>query len=312
MVFDKTGTLTLGELGITDIVSINNYSRDEILQIAASLESRSKHPVAKHILNEALKEKLSLKNVEDFSSITGKCISGKIEGKTFYVGKISLYNGEMEYPIESVKKLEDEGKTAVLVGNQDHIIGIIALMDGLRDSSPGTIHALKEMGIKTAMLTGDNHGTAKAGSLSIGIEQYYSELLPEDKVKIIEELSKQHEDLAMVGDGVNDVPALARANVGIAMGAAGSDVAIETADVVLMQEDLSKLNYLFNLSRKTMAVIKENVTVSIFIKSSFAVLTIFGLVTLWMAVAIGDMGLSLAVIFKRSKNMKQSYSKLNS
>jgi Cd2+/Zn2+-exporting ATPase len=211
----------------------------------------------------------------------------------------------MEYPVDSVKKLEDEGKTAVIVGNQDHIIGVIALMDSLRDSSPSTIHTLKEMGIKTAMLTGDNHGTAKAVSLSIGMEQYYAELLPEEKVKIIEELSKKHEHLAMVGDGVNDAPALARANVGIAMGVAGSDVAIKTADVALMQDNLSKLNYLFNLSRKTMA----NITVSIFIKSSFAVLAIFGLATLWMAV-VSTKWIKLSSHTKCSKNRKRTYFKI--
>ncbi len=146
------------------------------------------------------------------------------------------------------------------------------------------------------MLTGDNEGTAKAVASDLGIDDYYANLLPEDKVKVVDELLVQYKHVMMVGDGVNDAPALVKSNVGVAMGAAGSDVAIESADISLMHDDISKINYLIDLSKKTMDVVKENISVSIIVKTSFAILAVFGLVTLWMAVAFGDMGLSLAVI----------------
>ncbi|MGZ7108766.1 MAG: HAD-IC family P-type ATPase, partial [Methanobacterium sp.] len=195
-----------------------------------------------------------------------------------------------------IHKVENEGKTVVIVGNDEHIIGLIGLMDKIRPLSRSTIQGLKESNIKTVMLTGDNEGTAKVVSSKIGIDKYYAGLLPEDKVKIIDELLKNSEHVAMVGDGVNDAPALARSNVGIAMGTAGSDVAIETADVALMHDDISKVNYLINLSKKTMSIVKQNVSISILVKGSFAAGAVIGLVSLWMAVAFGDMGLTLAVI----------------
>ncbi len=201
-----------------------------------------------------------------------------------------------EFPDKIVSDIENNGKTAIILGNDEHIIGVIGLMDKIRPLSRSTIQGLKERNVKTVMLTGDNESTAKAVSSKIGIDKYYAGLLPEDKVKIIDELLKEREHVAMTGDGVNDAPALARSNVGIAMGAAGSDVAIETADIALMQDDISKVNYLIDLSKKTMKVVKQNVTASILIKGSFAILAVFGFITLWMGVAIGDMGLSLAVI----------------
>lgn len=294
MVFDKTGTLTEGKLEVTDVKSFNNHSQEEVLEVAASLESKSKHPLAEPILKKAKKQNLSLKDVSDFKSVTGKGITGKIDGKRFYIGKAALID-ELEIPGSDITEFEEDGKTVVLVADDDHLIGLIGLRDKIRENAEKALQNLKNQGIKTVMLTGDNEGTAKAVSSQIGIDEYYSGLLPEDKVRIVEELLEEGQ-VGMVGDGVNDAPALAKSNVGIAMGAAGSDVAIETADVALMHDDLSKLNYMMKLSRKTMSVVKENVTVSILVKSSFAVLAVFGFVTLWMAVAFGDMGLSLAVI----------------
>lgn len=294
MVFDKTGTLTEGKLEVMDVKSFNNHSQEEVLEVVASLESKSKHPLAEPILKKAQKQNLSLKDVLDFKSVTGKGITGKIDGKRFYIGKAALID-ELEIPSSDITEFEEDGKTVVLVADDDHLIGLIGLRDKIRENAEGAVQKLKNHGIKTVMLTGDNEGTAKAVSSQIGIDEYYSGLLPEDKVRIVEKLLEEGQ-VGMVGDGVNDAPALAKSNVGIAMGAAGSDVAIETADVALMHDDLSKLNYMMKLSRKTMSVVKENVTVSILVKSSFAVLAVFGFVTLWMAVAFGDMGLSLAVI----------------
>jgi len=308
MVFDKTGTLTTGILEVTDVRPCDDYSARELLEIAASLESKSKHPLAKPIIRKAEEEKLKLKPVSQFRSITGRGITGKIEDRVFYVGKLELIDAYNDLIINELNKMEEDGKTVVLVGSQDQIIGLIGLMDKIRADSGEAIAKLRDRNIKTVMLTGDNEKTAGIVGTNIGLDKYYASLLPEDKVKIIEELSKGKEHIAMVGDGVNDAPALARSNIGIAMGAAGSDVAIDTADVALMNDDLSRLEYLIKLSHKTMQVIKQNVSISILIKTSFAVMAVFGLVTLWMAVAIGDMGLSLLVILNALRIANKNFS----
>ena len=296
IVFDKTGTLTEGKLEVTDVIPLNNYSKNEILQIAGSLESRSKHPLAEAVINYVEESNMDFKEVKDFESITGNGIRGIIDGKMFHIGKKSLFKGDSEFTEELINKFQNDGKTAVILGNDEHILAVIGLMDKIRDLSKSTIAGLKERNIKTVMLTGDNEGTAKAVSTKIGIDEYYSGLLPEDKVKIVDKLLDKGECVAMIGDGVNDAPALARANVGIAMGAAGSDVAIETADIALMQDDISKINYLIDLSRKTMSVVKQNVSAALLIQVALAALAVLGFVSLWVAVTLGDVGLTLAVI----------------
>jgi Cd2+/Zn2+-exporting ATPase len=175
-------------------------------------------------------------------------------------------------------------------------MGIIAVMDKIRDNAPETIRILKGKGMRVVMLTGDNGRIAKTIANRLGINEYHASLLPEDKVRIVEELNQECGTIVMVGDGVNDAPALAKSTVGIAMGAIGSDVALETSDIALMHDDISKLPYLLKLSKKTLGIVKENIFTSIAIKGSFAVLAFPGIVTLWMAVAFGDMGLSLLVI----------------
>ncbi len=199
------------------------------------------------------------------------------------------------FPQAKVRELEEEGKTTILLGNQE-CMGIIAIMDKIRDAAPETIIMLKNIGMRVVMLTGDNERIAKAIANKLGIDEYRAGLLPEDKVRIIEELDQKYGKVVMVGDGVNDAPALAKSSVGIAMGAIGSDVALETANIALMHDDISKLPYLFELSKKTFAIVKQNIFSSIAVKGSFAVLAFPGIVTLWMAVAFGDMGLSLLVI----------------
>ncbi len=182
-----------------------------------------------------------------------------------------------------------------LLGNRE-CMGIIAIMDKIRDAAPETIIILKNIGMRVLMLTGDNERIAKAIANKLGIDEYHAGLLPEDKVRIIEELDQKYGKVVMIGDGVNDAPALAKASVDIAMGAIGSDVALETADIELMHDDISKLPYFLKLSKKTLGIVKENIFTSIAIKGSFAILAFPGIVTLWMAVAFGDMGLSLLVI----------------
>jgi Cd2+/Zn2+-exporting ATPase len=296
IVFDKTGTLTEGKLEVTDIIPLNKYTRNSILEIAGSLESKSKHPLAEAVVKYTEKTGIKLVDVNNFKSITGKGVKGHINNKMFYVGRKSLITILNEFPDGLIEKLEIDGKTVLIIANQTHVIGLIGLMDKIRSLSQSTIMGLKERNIKTIMLTGDNESTAKAVSSKIGIDNHYSSLLPEDKVKIINDLIVKDEHVAMVGDGVNDAPALARSNVGIAMGSAGSDVAIETADIALMHDDITKIGYIIDLSRKTMSVVKQNVSLSIIVKGSFAFFAVLGYVSLWMAVAFGDMGLTLVVI----------------
>lgn len=301
--FDKTGTLTKGKLEVTDIMGLNHHSPEEVLSIAASMEARSAHPIAKAILQRAKDEKIRLKKIDTFTSIKGKGLKADIEGKTYFAGAPNLfdfYSVRLPAGIESCRnemsRFEAEGKTSIFLSNEDRVIGVIALGDRIREKTPSIISHLKNWNIRTEMLTGDNKKVADTLAARIGIDEYHAQLLPEDKVNVIHNLSAKFGSVAMVGDGVNDAPALAAANVGIAMGTVGSDVAIETADIALMHDDLSKLDYLIYLSRKSMNVVKENITVSILVKASFTVMALLGLINLWVAVAVGDMGLSLTVI----------------
>ncbi|BDZ67672.1 heavy metal translocating P-type ATPase [Methanobacterium ferruginis] len=312
VVFDKTGTLTEGRLEVTDIFTLNGNSLNDTLRVSASLESHSKHPLAKAILKKAKECGVELEEVHNFKSITGTGLKGKIRGNLFYIGNESLFKDtglfkDEDFPLERIRKLEEEGKTTVLLGNEQEIMGLIILMDKIRDDAGKTVEFLKKNGIKTIMLTGDNQGTARGVASQLGLDEYYHGLMPEDKVEKIDELVESHGHVAMVGDGINDAPALAKANIGIAMGAAGSDVAIETADVALMNDDLAKIEYLVKLSRKTMSVVRENVTLSILVKTSFAILAVLGFITLWMAVGIGDMGLSLTVIINALRIGSQNF-----
>jgi len=312
VVFDKTGTLTEGRLEVTDIFPLNGNSLNDTLRVSASLESHSKHPLAKAILKKAKECGVELEEVHNFKSITGTGLKGKIRGNLFYIGNESLFKdtdlfNDEDFPRERIRELEEEGKTTVLLGNEQEIMGLIILMDKIRDDAGKTVEFLKKNGIKTIMLTGDNQGTARGVASQLGLDEYYHGLMPEDKVEKIDELVESHGHVAMVGDGINDAPALAKANIGIAMGAAGSDVAIETADVALMNDDLAKIEYLVKLSRKTMSVVRENVTLSILVKTSFAILAVLGFITLWMAVGIGDMGLSLTVIINALRIGSQNF-----
>jgi Cd2+/Zn2+-exporting ATPase len=297
IIFDKTGTLTEGRLAVTDVISLNRTTEREVVQIAASLGVRSTHPVSQAIAKRAEDDDVVLVPITDFKSIAGKGLTGRFNGAEFYVGSRSFLNGVNSHvPHDVIDQLETEGKTLMLVGTDTHILGAIALKDRIRDSSVGTLRALTARGIKTVMLTGDNERAAAAIANELPLSECYAGLLPQDKVRHVDKLVAVYKHVAMVGDGVNDAPALARAQVGIAMGTAGSDVAIETADVALMHDDLSIVTYLIDLSKKTMSVVRENVTAAILIKASLAVLAFPGIITLWLAVGVGDMGLSLAVI----------------
>jgi len=301
ILFDKTGTLTEGRLEISNIISKKGFSQEDIISVATSLEKKSKHPIAKAFKEYSLKNNIQLKDVENFQSIAGKGLKGDINSETYYLGKKELFkfNEELYDQINleiNNQKGKTQGKTQVILGNNSEILGFISLSDKIRENSLDTISELKNKGIKTFMITGDNSSTAGAVSKKIGLDSYYSDLLPEDKVKIVERISNECDDIAMVGDGVNDAPSLVRADVGIAMGMEGADVAVETADIVLMQDNISKVNFLIHIAKKTMGIIKQNISVSLVIKGSLAILGVIGYITLWEAIIIGDMGLTLAVV----------------
>ena len=297
---DKTGTLTKGRPEVADVIPLNSETEIDILRIAAQLELRSEHQLAVAILKKASEEGITFTGSDGYRALPGRGAQAVIEGKTYYIGNHRLFEEVgLCYPRldEQLGLLEAQGKTAVLLGDSERIIGIITLADTLRDQGYEAIKRLKQIGIeKTLILSGDNLGTTKTIAEKLGIDEYRAELLPQDKVRVVQELKEKYSWVGMVGDGVNDAPALAAANVGIAMGTAGSDTALETADIALMADDLTKLPFAMALSHKTLRIIKQNIAFSLLLKGMFLVLAFPGWTTLWMAVG-ADMGASLAVIF---------------
>lgn len=295
VVFDKTGTLTTGRLEADDLVGLDR-SAEEVLAVAASLESRSGHPIAEAIRRRADEAGTALRDVGAFVSLTGRGVRGDIGGETYLLGNEGLFSGTGGAWRAAYDRLEGEGKTVVLIGTDAAVIGLIALSDEIRENARSTVADLRSKGIRTVMLTGDNERVGEAVARRIGIDECHAGLLPEEKVAMVERLMDRYGLVVMVGDGVNDAPALARADVGVAMGAIGSDVAIDAADIVVMEDDISRVAYLVALSEKTVSVVRQNVATALVVKLGIAALAVPGLVTLWMAVAFGDMGLSLAVI----------------
>ena len=298
VIFDKTGTLTEGKLKFSDVEVLNSdYSQEDIVKIAASLEVHSSHPIAQAIVDYAQESDIVFEAADDFRNVLGKGIIADINGEQYYAANESLIKeSNFEVSRDEINRYSGEGKTLIFVGNAESVLGIITVSDKIRNNASQVIGDLKEKGVQTIMLTGDNKVAAKSVASEIGIDYVYSNLMPEDKLNILDTIRNKFGDVAMVGDGINDAPALARANIGIAMGAAGSDVAIETADVALMQDDISKLPYLFALSHKTMGIIKQNITVAIAVKLLCVILAVLGIITLMMSVGFGDLGLTLLVI----------------
>lgn len=290
--FDKTGTLSEGEPSVSDVVPSGEMSEADVMTIAASLESRSEHPIARAIVREAEEGDFTPKDVAAFRSVTASGVSGEIDGETYYVGKPQWFDVE---PPETFRKLEDQGKTVVCVGRDRELLGTIGIADRIRPEAEEAIRALENLNIETVMITGDNERTARSVAGELGIDHFHANLLPEDKVDEIEHLQAEHGSIAMVGDGINDAPALARADVGIAMGAAGSDTAIETADIALMGDDLDRLVYAVRLSQQGERVIKQNIASAIGVKLLLAVGVIPGFVTLITAVLVGDMGVTFGI-----------------
>ncbi len=296
---DKTGTLTEGKPEVVEVVPMNGHSEPELLERVGALEAQSDHPLARAIVAYLAKQKVAPLAVEDFRIIQGKGASGTINGKTFWLGShryLEERGQETPEVHETLEKMSQSGRTVVVVGNDEHVCGFIALADTVRPNVKDTLTALRSAGIEhLIMLTGDNKGTAEAVARLTGIDEIRAELLPEDKVKAVEELVRKYDAVAMVGDGVNDAPAMGRATVGIAMGAAGSDTAIEAADIALMSDDLTKLPWLIHHSQRTLSVIRQNIVLSLGVKAVFFGLTMLGHASLWSAIA-ADMGVSLVVI----------------
>jgi Cd2+/Zn2+-exporting ATPase len=295
--FDKTGTLTRSQFDVTDVVAITANSTDAILAAAASLEMKSEHPLAQAIVRNAEKNRISLTEPLDLVTHPGKGLQGTIDGHTALIGTRSFLQeqGISTTPYEpDIERLEHEGKTTILL-HHNTLRGIIALADTPRKEAQYCITALRNEGIKhIIMLTGDNERVAAAIAKQLTIDSFQSALLPEEKVASLRHLLFKHEKVAMVGDGVNDAPALAVSSVGIAMGVTSSDAALEAADVALMSDDLLKLPFLVHLSRKTLATVKTNIAFSLIVKAAFITAVLLGMANLWMAVA-ADMGTSLIV-----------------
>ncbi|MHA1739310.1 MAG: heavy metal translocating P-type ATPase [Candidatus Heimdallarchaeota archaeon] len=313
--FDKTGTLTLGEPQVDNIVPFGDISETELLKLCGSLEAKSNHPIAKALHLKLVEGNLDLYKVEDFNSIAGKGIEGKIKGEHWIIGNPRLM---MEREItmsddlaSSLSHLQFERKTVIAIANSDEVVGLISISDKLKPHAKGIICELKALNIeKTIMLTGDNSKTAALIAEELGIDEFRAELLPDQKMDMIDELRNEFGKIVMIGDGINDAPALAAADVGIAMGVSGSDIALEAADIALMTDRLDAMHYLVTLSRRSMSIIIQNIVLAILIKVVLFVLSYMGFVTLWMAVLIGDMGVSLFVIFNailRAKGKKMTH-----
>ncbi|WP_435063241.1 heavy metal translocating P-type ATPase [Halobaculum sp. EA56] len=328
--FDKTGTLTKGELTVTDVIPLGDNSEADVLRCARGLELRSEHPIGDAIVEHAEAEGVDDRAVDDFEAVAGKGVSATLDGTPHYAGKPGLFadlgfdlshvhaatdggvvtrtsraicerNNCLDLLSDTVPELQAEGKTVVLVGTEDDLEGVIAVADEVRPEARRTVERLREAGVRTAMLTGDNERTARAVGREVGVDEVRAELLPDEKVAAVEELLDEHDGVAMVGDGVNDAPALATATVGIAMGAAGTDTALETADVALLADDLSTLPYLRTLAERANAVIRQNVWTSLAAKAALAAAVPFGLVPIWFAVLAGDAGMTVGVTANASR-----------
>lgn len=299
--FDKTGTLTKGTPAVTDFIVVGNIGEEELLSHVTALEYRSQHPLAAAVISKAEDEGISFKEIDvaDFTSLSGKGIKGAINGRVYHIGNPRLFEeldpNSLAAVKDQIQALQNDGKTVMAVGSDGKILAIIATADQMREGSREVIAALHQLGIKkTIMLTGDNIGTARAIAKQAGVTDFESELLPEDKLKFIKQMREEYGRVAMVGDGVNDAPALAASTVGIAMGGAGTDTALETADIALMGDDLSKLPFTIKLSRAALRIIKQNITFSLGIKIVALLLVIPGWLTLWIAI-FADMGATLLV-----------------
>ncbi|GAE42368.1 heavy metal translocating P-type ATPase [Bacillus mycoides] len=304
--FDKTGTLTEGKPKVMHVRSLD-CTEDALLSIAATIEEYSNHPIAKAITAYAKEHQTSIQSGNDFRAIVGKGAQVTINGATYYAGNKALYEEfgvSLQMWNEPIREMQRIGQTVILVGTNKVILGMISVADSIRSTTYDTIQELKRAGIQeTVMLTGDNEGTAEHIAQKAKVDRYFANLLPEDKVHSVKQLQSEGKTVAMIGDGINDAPALATANLGIAMGGAGTDTAMETADIVLMADNLEKLPYTMKLSRKALHIIKQNIWFSLIIKFIALAFIFPGWLTLWMAV-LSDTGAALIVILNSMRLLR--------
>jgi Cd2+/Zn2+-exporting ATPase len=299
LAMDKTGTITMGEPEVAAVHPLGRASAQDLMTLAAGLEARSSHPLARAILARAEADGIKVSAAEDTRTVPGRGLEGRTDGRSIWLGS-DRFAEEKGFgdaiPKDLRDRIEGAGSTLVAVGDDTGVTGILELRDRIRPDAKGIVAQLHAQGVKTiVMLTGDNERTARAVAADVGIDEVRAELLPEDKVTAIEELVETHDMVAMIGDGVNDAPAMARAHYAIAMGAVGSDAAIETADIALMTDDLGKVPWLIGHSRRTMSIIHQNIGISLATKGVFVVATAFGLASMWGAIA-ADVGVSLLVV----------------
>jgi len=296
---DKTGTVTKGRPEVQRIVPLNGHTETELLERAAALEAHSDHPLATAVLRLAAARGVSVTAAEEYRVLKGRGAEGTVKGRLYWLGSHRLLHektGETPELHSRIEALEDLGHSVVVVGSDAHVCGLFSVADTIREEAGESIAAMRRAGAKrVVMLTGDNRGTAQAVGRAIGIDDIRSELLPEDKLRAVEALVRDAGPTAMVGDGINDAPALAAATLGIAMGAAGSDAAIETADVALMSDDLAKVPWLMGHAQRTLRVIRQNIFFALSVKLVFMGLALLNLGSLWTAIA-ADTGASLLVI----------------
>lgn len=291
---DKTGTITRGKPEVTDMLLTTSeqgtqpHTVQDVLGIAAGIERRSEHPLARAIVQHAEAQAVAPVEIADFQALPGAGASARVDGDTVMVGSPALFQDRLQIDItawqEDIVRLQSEGKTVVVVGTKETLWGLIAIRDTVRNNARQAIAELHQMGYRVVMLTGDNERAAQAIAREVGVDEFYADLKPEDKVAQVQTLTRRHGHVAMVGDGVNDAPALAEASVGVAMGAAGTDVALETADVALMADDLSKLVYALNLARRTQSVVNQNLALSTLVIGALVVGAIAGVFSLPVAV----------------------------
>ena len=299
LAMDKTGTITMGEPEVAAVHPLGEASAQDLMTLAAGLEARSSHPLARAILARAEADGIKVTAAEDTRTVPGRGLEGRAGGRPVWLGS-DRFAEEKGFgntiPTDLRDRIEGAGSTLVAVGDKTGVIGVLELRDRIRPDAKGVVARLHAQGVKTIiMLTGDNARTARAVAAEVGIDEVRAELLPEDKVTAIEELVETHDMVAMIGDGVNDAPAMARAHYAIAMGAVGSDAAIETADIALMTDDIGKVPWLIGHSRRAMAIIRQNIGISLATKALFVGLTAFGMASMWGAIA-ADVGVSLLVV----------------
>jgi heavy metal translocating P-type ATPase len=301
LLVDKTGTFTLGKPTVVDIVSLDGTPEEEVLRLAAIAEKYSEHPLARSVMARAKQCNITVPDPDEFNIEVGMGVTARLDGKKILVGKNKFLRDKGTHITDSIENAiseqTEQGRTTILVANDSKPVGLIAIADEIRSETPHAIAALKAMGIKEIiMLTGDNHKVAKAVAEEIGVDGFEAELLPEQKLQFVEKLQKQGKVVGMIGDGINDAPALALADVGIAMGAAGTDVAVETADVTLMNDDLSRVVNFMDMSNKVLRRIKLNIFFSIVYNVVGFILAGFGMLTPVLAVIFQEAG-CITVVF---------------